>query len=63
MEIKEGIRHLKVSEASRVTGIDSERIRYLFKKDSIEGIRLNTGGIMIKVTSNGDLIYKGVVNG
>jgi hypothetical protein len=56
-------RHLKVSEVSRITGISKDRIRYLFRNGSIYGIRLNSGTLMIKVTNNGDLVYKGEGSG
>lgn len=52
-------KYLKVSEVSRITGISKDRIRYLFRNENIIGIRLNSGSLMIKVTNNGDLVYKG----
>ena len=56
------VRYLKIREASRITGEKPDAIRYHIRVGNIEYKRLPSGGILVYVDQNGNLVYKGVVN-
>lgn len=56
------VRYLKVKEASRVTGEKPDAIRYHIRVGNIQYKRLPSGGILVHVDQNGNLVYKEVAN-
>lgn len=56
------IRYVKIKEAVRITGESGWNIRYGIRAGNIEHKKLPSGGIRVGVLSNGQLVYKEVVN-
>lgn len=60
--MEKSVKYVKIGEASKITGVSIQRIRYSLNQGYIKGIRLGGKQWVVALDNTNGLVYKEVAN-